>query len=194
MSGDSRLPAFVQGVGGSLTEVLAWSEYASLTIAQKVNVSMIVDRNPSLNTVPCVDMLASVATAYKEKLGPWFNLVLEENGIQDVHMAIELLSELGVCSPGEMQQLGEGEHQIHPLELTVDLIDRLRQDGYTFEGTEALAIIVEDLGGWFKLCGQNPEVYLPTDAVGREKVQRRAKCNGGGEPDNGVDDTDFLEQ
>ena len=166
MNDSSNLPVFVQQVGGSLAEVLAWPHHLSvLSAGQKLHISMIVHKNPSLNTERCVDMLADLAGVYKERLGPWFNRLVEENGLEDVHLAVEALYELGVCSVGEMQTMKEREQTIHPLEVMLALMDRLRLVSYRFTEVEELAHLIERLGGWAEACNLRDDPTQSQDAL-----------------------------
>lgn len=168
MSDSNNLPVFVQQVGGSLAEVLAWPHHLKvLSISQKANISMIVDQNPSLNTERCVDMLADLAGVYKERLGPWFNLLVEESGLEDVHLAVEALYELGVCSVGEMQTMKERDQTSHPLELMLALMDRLRLVPHHFTEVEELAHLIERLGGWAEACNLHNDPTLSQDELSR---------------------------
>jgi hypothetical protein len=145
---DTRLPVRVGRVGGALASVLAWEQHiAVLTRSQMFVIADIVQKFPDLNTEFAVDLLADLAGYHGQQMNSWFDALIDEYGIERIHLAVQCMEEFGIRTAAE-NAAAEGDEEDGTLADMLAWFQRLAELEYDVHSVEGLSNYILILGGW----------------------------------------------
>lgn len=165
-------------LGGALVTVLNWPQYAGLDQGRQLEIALVVDAHPSLNTEGAVDLLAHAAMSRDQEFGVWWEDLLGRHDLDEVILALNTLDELGWRAKfdalkGAVHELTSAEEQLD-LEDMLELMAQIEPLGYVYVTPEALAQFIEACGGWDLIRMLNSDQIL--DVHGNPRVADELKA------------------
>lgn len=156
----ANLPVLIQMQGGEVARVLGWQQHLEvLTEQQQLQVGMMVQMYPGLDSEVAVDLLAEAAGHYGEELDRWFGEMIDQYTIETVYLAIDMMDHLGLRGRSEQGRSVnsatsrdavqiESEKERFDLDLMLGIIEALKMCGHEPDGVVALGQCIDKLGNW----------------------------------------------
>ena len=174
--GSRNLPAAIRRQGGALAEVLG-TRFPELTHEQQLQIAMVVEAFPQLNSTHAVDVLAWSAFFHNLRLNEWFAELVERCGLARVHLAVECMYDLGISDEAFLHLGEEGGVSTRSdqgnLEDVLDFIKRLDELGHCPANPTDFGDRVFCLGGWSEREAHSEEVMVQLLAGERQYSELR---------------------
>jgi hypothetical protein len=185
----ANLPALVTHQGGALVEVLRWPQYLEqLDQTQQTKIAILVRSFPGLNTETGVDLLADAMVFYRMDFDAWFAGLLEENSIETITIALEVLHHYSIVGgaeellaasdrPGHRKQDDRKRERLE-LDRLLELIVWLRELGQELDSFTQCDNLLDRLGGWevARLLDYSTIKELLTGDLTLEELHSRAEA------------------
>lgn len=150
MSDVSNLPVAVERVGGALEHVVrdiesyTHSQYPLVRRGQ-IALARLVEKHPSFNTEQRISLLVDAFAYHGVANGGMLDQLLQEYGVEKVHLAVDYLYEVGQRDRGNESR--DSLSDMKKIRRVLELRDKLEALHYEVSTTEQLDMLIHELRG-----------------------------------------------